>query len=398
MTALNKKIQQITPSVTLKITAAAKKMKKEGQDVVSFGAGEPDFDTPNFIKESAINSIKAGETKYTPATGLDDLKSAVVRKFKEDNDLEYSNENIIISCGAKHSIYNILQVMLDPGDEVILFCPYWVSYFEQVKLADGIPVIVDTIKTDFKINFPNLEEKINSKTKLIILNSPQNPSGVVYSEEELKKLGELLLKHEYIYIISDEIYEEIIYDGLKHQSIATLCPSLKERVITVNGLSKSYAMTGWRIGYLAAPVQIAKAIGSLQSHSTSNPTTFCQTASVTALNTDSEETKEMIKHFSRRRDLIYNLLSDIEGIEVIKPEGSFYIFPEITGLLNKKYNTQEITGSAAFAEILLKEKKVAVVPGAAFGADQFIRLSFATSDENIKKGLERIKEFIVNIK
>lgn len=265
MSALNERIKKIQPSATLKITALAKKMKKEGQDVISFGAGEPDFDTPGFIKEAAIKSINNGDTKYTPASasGLDELKAAVVNKFLNDSSLQYSPENIIISCGAKHSIYNILQVMLNPGDEVIIFSPYWVSYLEQIKLASGIPVIVDTIKTDFKINFDELEEKISSKTKLIIINSPQNPSGVVYPEDELNKLADLLLKHENIYILSDEIYERLIYDGQKQISIATVNPEIKERVIIVNGVSKTYAMTGWRIGYLAAPPEIARAIGIL---------------------------------------------------------------------------------------------------------------------------------------
>ena len=339
MSVLSERIKSVQPSATLKVTALAKKMKRQGEDVISFAAGEPDFDTPDFIKQAAVRSLDHGDTKYTPASGLDDLKSAVVNKFLNENGLEYSNENIIISCGAKHSIYNILQVMLDPTDEVILFLPYWVSYFEQVKLAQGVPVVVDTISTDFKMNFDELESKISEKTKLIIVNSPQNPSGAVYSEEELNRLAGIVLKHENIYILSDEIYEKFIYDGQKHCSISQTPhgQKIKDRIIIVNGLSKTFAMTGWRIGYMAAPAEIAKAVGVLQSHSTSNPTTFCQTASITALNSDSEQVGEMTKQFEQRRDLIYNLLNSIDGIEVKRPEGAFYIFPEVTGILNKEY-------------------------------------------------------------
>ena len=399
MSALNEKIQQIQPSATLKITAQAKKMQKQGEDVISFGAGEPDFDTPDFIKKSAIQSLNNGKTKYTPASGLEELKSAVVNKLRNENNMEYSTENIVISCGAKHSIYNILQVMIDPGDEVILFSPYWVSYFEQIKLANGIPVIIDTLKNEFKINFEELEQKISSKTKLIIVNSPQNPTGVVYSEEELDRLAGLVLKNENIYILSDEIYEKLIYDGLKFCSIAGTSNgmNLKDRIIIINGVSKTYAMTGWRIGYLAAPAEIVKGVSILQSHSTSNPTTFCQYGAITALSSDPENVKGMIAKFEQRCTLIYKLLNDIQGFKVIKPNGAFYIFPEITGILNKKYNGAEITDSVSFAEILLKEKKAAVVPGAAFGCNNYIRLSFATSDENIKNGIQRIKEFIESL-
>ena len=390
---LNKKIKQIQPSATLKITAMAKKMKKEGLDVISFGAGEPDYDTPQYIKDAAIKSINNGETKYTPASGTDELKSAVVEKLQKENNLQYANENIIISCGAKHSIYNIIQVIINDGDEVILFAPYWVSYIEQIRLAGGTPVIVDTTVTDFKLNLEELKKKISKKTKLIIINSPQNPSGVVYSKEELTGLAKILKEHEEIVIISDEIYEKLIYSGLSHYSIAQIDASLKERLILVNGLSKTYSMTGWRIGYLAAPVEVAKAVSTLQSHSTSNPTTFCQKASVTAMKTDSDDVKKMIVHFEKRRDLIYGLLNEINGFEVIKPEGSFYIFPKISMTFNKKYNGKEITDSTSFAQVLLEEKNVAVVPGVAFGCDNYIRLSFATSDENIKNGVQRIKEF-----
>jgi len=393
---LNEKIKKIPPSATLKITALAKQMIKQGEDVVNFGAGEPDFDTPNNIKQKAIESIKDGLTKYTPASGIPELKSAIVKKFKEEYNLDFSLENVCINCGAKHSLFNVMQVMLNPGDEVILFAPYWVSYLEQVKLADGVPVIVDTIKSDFKINFEELEKKITNKTKLIIINSPQNPTGVVYSYDELNKLAEIVSKYDNLYIISDEIYEKIIFDNEKFINISSTENGKKilNKILIVNGVSKSYAMTGWRIGYIVGPAEVIKAISILQSHSTSNPTTFCQTASIVALESDENDIIKRCKIFEKRRDLIYNLLSEIKGLKIFKTKGTFYIFPDLSTIINKKYNEIQITDSVVFAELLLKNKKVAVIPGVAFSAPNFIRLSFATSEENIKKGIKRIKEFI----
>ncbi len=395
---LSERIKKVQPSATLKITAAAKKMKKEGLNVVNFGAGEPDFDTPDYIKQSAINSIERGETKYTPASGMPELKNVVVKKIKDSLGLDYAAENIIISVGAKHALFNIMQAMVNPGDEVILFSPYWVSYKEQVNLASGEPVYVDTSKNNFRIDFSDLEDKITDKTKIILLNSPQNPTGVVYSKDELEQLANIVLKHNNLYIISDEIYDRLIYDGKKHYSIAQISDEIKDRTIIINGVSKTYAMTGWRIGYLAAPKEIAKAVGNLQSHSTSNPTSFCQVASITALSEEREEIGNMIRKFEERRNLIYELVSEIDGIKVTKPEGAFYIFPDISSMYGKKYNDMKIDGSLSFAEILLKEKHTAVVPGVAFGADDFIRLSFATSDEDIKEGVRRIKDFVENLK
>lgn len=394
MELLNSKIRGITPSVTLKIDALAKKMKSEGRDIISFGAGEPDFDTPDYIKEKAVESIKKGETKYTDASGTAALKAAVCAKLKRENGLEYSPSQIVISCGAKHSLYNLCQVMLEPGDEVILFSPYWVSYSEHVKLADGKPVFVDTVSTDFRINFQELKKKISSKTRLIIINSPQNPTGAVYSKEELEELSAIILKHDRLMVISDEIYEKLIFDNLSHYSIAGLGPAIKERTILVNGLSKTYAMTGWRIGYLAAPESVAAAVSSLQSHSTSNPVTFCQSASVTALEQGSEEIARMISVFAGRRDLISSLVSGIKGFSAVKPRGAFYIFPDITGVLGKKCKTTAITDDLVFSETLLKEKQVAVIPGSGFGAKNHIRLSFAVSEKSIETGIGRIREFV----
>ncbi len=395
---LSDRIKKVQPSATLKITAAAKKMKKEGLNVINFGAGEPDFDTPEYIKEAAINSIKKGDTKYTPASGMLELKNVVAEKIKKELNLDYTSENIIISVGAKHSLYNVMQAMVNPGDEVILFSPYWVSYKEQINLASGVPVYIDTTKTNFKINFDELESKITDRTKLILLNSPQNPTGVVYSKEDLERLAEIVLKHDNLYVISDEIYDKLIYDGKKHFSIAQVSEEIKDRTIIINGVSKTYAMTGWRIGYLAARKEIAKAVGNLQSHSTSNPTSFCQVASITALSEEKDEIKKMIEKFEERRNLIYSLLQDIEGIKVEKPEGAFYIFPDISAFFGKEYEGAEIKDSFTFAEVLLEKKHTAVVPGVAFGADAFIRLSFATSDDDIKEGVKRIKEFIENLK
>jgi len=400
MVKLSERVKTIKPSATLKIDAKAKQLKKEGVDVVSFGAGEPDFDTPEYIKLAAIESIKKGETKYTPASGILELKEAIVEKLKKDNNLNYKVENILISCGAKHSIYNVIQALVDKDDEVIIFSPYWVSYPEQIKLASGEIVVCPTEHNDFNIDFKILKEKINSKTKLIIINSPQNPSGCVYELDTLQKLVELLLPYEDLYIISDEIYEKIIFDNLKHISIAQLDERIKKRTIIVNGMSKSFAMTGWRIGYIASDKEIIDAINNLQSHSTSNPTTFCQTASVVALKkeNESDEIKKMLKEFSNRRDIIFNMLNNITNFKVYKPKGAFYIFPDISYYYGRKINGEIIDSSVKFCEKLLENKNVAAVPGVEFGCDNFIRLSFATSIENIKKGVERIKEFVLNLK
>ncbi len=395
---LSERVKKVNPSITLQISAKAKEMKKEGIDVISFGAGEPDFDTPDFIKTSAIESIKEGKTKYTPASGLVELKEAVVDKFKKDNNLDYNVDNIIISCGAKHSLYNTIQALVNPGDEVIIFSPYWVTYPEQVKLASGTPVIIPTADNGFEIDIDKFKSKLSEKTKLIIINSPQNPTGYVYKRETLDKIAEAVLEYDNLFVISDEIYEKIIFDGQHHFSIAELGDEIKKRTIVINGMSKSYSMTGWRIGYLAADKEIASAISKIQSQSTSNPTTFCQTASITALKADNKEIMKMVKSFSERREIIYKLLSEIDNIEIIKPDGAFYIFPKISYYYGKKIGDTIIDSSIKFAEVLLNEEKVAIVPGAAFGCDEYIRLSFATSVDNITKGVNRIKNFIKKLK
>ena len=391
---LSKRVRSISPSPTLAITAEAKKMKTQGIDVVGFGAGEPDFDTPDHIKEAAKKALDRGFTKYTPASGMRELKEAVCRKLKEENGLEYEPDQVLISCGAKHSIFNAILALCDEGDEVILPSPYWVSYPEMIKLAQAKPVIIKTTQeNNFKITPQQLEEAISSKTKLFILNSPSNPTGMIYTKDELRIISDILTEAR-IYCISDEIYEKIIYDGWEHTSIASLNPRIKELTILVNGVSKTYSMTGWRIGYAAGPKEIIQAMSNLQSHSTSNPTSVSQVAAIAALQSSQEEVRRMVDEFQRRRDHIVKRLNRIPGISCLKPPGAFYAFPDISRIIGKSYNGKIIRNSISLAQLLLYEAKVAVVPGAAFGADEHLRFSYATSMENIDKGLDRVEEFV----
>jgi len=391
---LSKRVRSISPSPTLAITAEAKKMKAQGIDVVGFGAGEPDFDTPDHIKEAAKKALDRGFTKYTPASGMRELKEAVCRKLKEENGLEYEPDQVLISCGAKHSIFNAILALCDEGDEVILPSPYWVSYPEMIKLAQAKPVIIKTTQeNNFKITSQQLEEAISSKTKLFILNSPSNPTGMIYTKDELRIISDILTEAR-IYCISDEIYEKIIYDGWEHTSIASLNPRIKELTILVNGVSKTYSMTGWRIGYAAGPKEIIQAMSNLQSHSTSNPTSVSQVAAIAALQSSQEEVRRMVDEFQRRRDHIVKRLNRIPGISCLKPPGAFYVFPDISRIIGKSYNGKIIRDSISLAQLLLYEAKVAVVPGAAFGADEHLRFSYATSMENIDKGLDRVEEFV----
>lgn len=391
---LSKRVRSISPSPTLAITAEAKKMKAQGIDVVGFGAGEPDFDTPDHIKEAAKKALDRGFTKYTPASGMRELKEAVCRKLKEENGLEYEPDQVLISCGAKHSIFNAILALCDEGDEVILPSPYWVSYPEMIKLAQAKPVIIKTTQeNNFKITSQQLEEAISSKTKLFILNSPSNPTGMIYTKDELRIISDILTEAR-IYCISDEIYEKIIYDGWKHTSIASLNPRIKELTILVNGVSKTYSMTGWRIGYAVGPKEIIQAMSNLQSHSTSNPTSVSQVAAIAALQSSQGEVRRMVDEFQRRRDHIVKRLNRIPGISCLKPPGAFYAFPDISRIIGKSYNGKIIRNSISLAQLLLYEAKVAVVPGAAFGADEHLRFSYATSMENIDKGLDRVEEFV----
>lgn len=390
--------KNISPSPTLSIDAQAKKMIAAGENVINFGAGEPDFDTPEHIKQAAVEALQKGMTRYTPVGGTPALKEAIVKKFKEDNGLDYPPEQIVVSCGAKHSLYNAIQVLCEPGDEIILPAPYWVSYLEQIKLAGGRPVIVQTrAENGFKLTVEELETVVSPRTRMIILNSPGNPTGAVYTREELAALGEVLLKRG-ITIISDEIYEKLIYDGLEHVSIASLDPGLKELTVVINGVSKAYAMTGWRIGYAAAPAPAARAMADLQSHSTSNPTSIAQAASVAALTGTQEPLKAMVVEFNRRRDYMLERLLAIPGVSCFRPGGAFYLFPSIERLIGRAYKGKTISSASDLAAILLAEARVAVVPGVAFGDDRCFRLSYATSLENIKEGLDRIGEVLTAVR
>ncbi|MBI4550528.1 MAG: pyridoxal phosphate-dependent aminotransferase [Candidatus Omnitrophica bacterium] len=386
---LARRVSSLTPSATLAIEAKAKKLKAEGLDVISFGAGEPDFDTPDYIKEAAHDALNRGLTKYTPAQGTLELRKAIAAKLKKDNGLDYSPEEVVVSCGAKHSIYNLIQVLVDEGDEVLIPAPFWLSYPEMVSLAGGKSVFIPTDEsTEFKLTPETLRKNLRSQTKLLILNSPSNPTGAVYTEAELRELAKIVREHG-LYVISDEIYEKLLYDGRRHFSIASADEAVKKLTITVNGHSKTYAMTGWRIGYIACEKEIAQAVSSLQSHSTSNPTSFAQSGAEAALRLEDAGAIEKIRSlFEKRRDLIYGEVSGIPKLVPFKAQGAFYLFINIekTGL-----------GSVAFCERLLEQKKVACVPGIAFGSDRHIRLSFATSEANITNGISRLREFVSSL-
>ena len=386
---LSKRAQNINPSLTISITTKAKEMKKQGLDVVSFAAGEPDFDTMFHIKEAAKKAIDEGFTKYTATSGIVELKEAVCAKFRRDNWLDYEPKNIIVSTGAKQSLFNMIMVLVDPGDEVIIPVPYWVSYGEMVKIAEGKCIFLKT--NNFKINLQDLEKSITPKTKMLILNSPSNPTGVVYDEKELKQIASICLKHN-IYVLSDEVYEKIIY-GKKHVSIASVNEKIKKLVIVVNGVSKSYAMTGWRIGYAAAEEEIAKAAARLQDHSTSNPCSIAQKAALAALNGPEDHMAKMVYEYKKRRDFMIERLNRIDGMIVSRPDGAFYVFANVS-----KFYSDEVKGSMAFCQKLLEDAYVAAVPGLAFGDDHYIRLSFATGMEHIKRGLDRIEKFVEKIR
>ncbi len=391
---LSQRAQKVSASLTLAISAKANKLKEAGENVISFGAGEPDFETPQYICDAACEALEIGFTRYTAASGYENLKEAVVEKFKRDNQLNYDKDQIIVSNGAKHSLFNTFQAILNPGDEVIIPVPYWLTYPETVKMGGGTPVFLDTDEEDgFKINVDKLKDKINKNTKALILNSPSNPTGSIYSKDELEEIAKLAVEND-ILVISDEIYEKIVYDGNKHISIASLNKDIKELTIVINGVSKAYAMTGWRIGYAAGPKKIIEIMSNIQSHATSNPNSIAQYASNAGLRGDHSFMKQRRNKFSERRDFMYEKINSIEGLSCLKPGGAFYIMMNIEDILGKKTAGKVIEDSFSFAEELLDEKKVAVVPGVAFGADNYIRLSYANSLENIKEGLNRIEKFI----
>ena len=378
------------------ITAQALKMKREGKKVISFAAGEPDFDTPKNIKEEAIAAIKQGFTHYTDNSGIIELKEAVIGKLKKDNKVEYKPAEIIISNGAKQCLFNALLTVCNPEDEVLLPTPCWVSYTEQIKFAQAVPIFFNTYQEDaFKLSATQVEEKISSKTKLLILNSPNNPTGAVYEMEELKKIAQLLVKYD-IYCIGDEIYEKLIYDEAEHFTIASLSNEVKAKTIIINGVSKSYAMTGWRIGYAAGPEDIISGMGKIQGHSTSNPNSIAQKASVEALNGRQETIEEMRREFDQRRKYMVEKLNQIKGVSCLKPSGAFYAFPNVSKILEKgvKYNGKRIINSFDLADFILKEAEVALIPGSAFEAEGYLRLSYATSMEDVKEGLDRIENIL----
>ncbi|HOJ77847.1 MAG TPA: pyridoxal phosphate-dependent aminotransferase [Bacillota bacterium] len=391
---LSQRALGIHPSPTLAIDAKAKQMIQEGMDVIGFGAGEPDFDTPEGITQEAINSLRRGETKYTPASGTLQLKEAVCYKMERDHGLKYNPNEVVICCGAKHALYNLFQVICDPGDEVIIPAPYWVSYSEQVVLAGAKPVFIQTTEAaGFRMTAAQFEAAITPRTVALVLNSPSNPTGAVYSKAELEAIAKVAVTHK-ILVISDEIYEQLIYENT-HHSIAALNPEIKAQTIIINGVAKTFAMTGWRIGYAVGDAKIIKAIGDLQSHSTSNPVTFCQSPSALALRQPPvNEINQMVQEFKKRRDYMVNVINQIPGISCRKPEGAFYVFANISGLIGKDLAGKIINNGDDFAEVLLEKANVAVVPGTGFGAPGYIRLSYATSMEKIEKGLERIKRFV----
>ncbi|WP_447983092.1 pyridoxal phosphate-dependent aminotransferase [Nitrospira sp. Nam74] len=388
---------RIVPSPTLSITATAKAMVAQGIDVIEFASGEPDFDTPDLVKDAAYTAIKNGFTKYTPASGIDELKLAVVKKLETEQGLRYDKSQILISCGAKHTLYNIAEALFEQGDEVIIPSPFWVSYPDQVLLNDATPVLLETKEADaYVVRRLDLEAKITPKTKAIIINSPCNPTGATYNRECLEEIADIAARHDLV-IISDEIYEKIIYDGVPHISIATLGPEIAARTVIVNGVSKAYAMTGWRIGYAAGPKSLIAAMANIQSQSTSNPTSISQKAAAAALRDGAPFTQQMLKEFDRRRRFMVDRLNAMSGVTCSMPTGAFYAFPNVSGLFNRAHAGGKIQAAADLATYLLQEAKVAVVPGEPFGSASHIRLSYATSMDAITRGLDRMESALAKL-
>jgi aspartate aminotransferase len=391
---VSKRAQAVPPSATIAVDSKAKQMKAQGIDVIGFGAGEPDFDTPDFIKESAIKALKAGKVRYTPAEGTLELRTAVAEKLKRDNNLTYAPEQVIVNIGAKHSIYAAMQAVIDPGDEVIMPAPFWVTYPETIKLAEGTMKVVETDpKNEFKMTAEQLKAALTKKTAMVVLNSPNNPGGFTYTPDELAALAKALEGTEVV-VLSDEIYEKLIYGNTKFISFAALSADAYNRTLTVNGLSKTYAMTGWRLGYTAGPANVIKAMARLQSHMTQNAVTFTQDAAITALRDTSDTIEKMRLEFEKRSKIIADLLGAIPGVVCPRPTGAFYAFPDVSKHFGRTIGGTKIAGSMEFAQALLEQANVAVVPGAPFGAPNNIRLSFACSIPNIEKGVNRIAEWL----
>ena len=391
---LSDRCLQIAPSVTLAIDSKAKALKAQGLDVIGFGAGEPDFNTPEYIRDAAKRALDEGMTKYTPVAGTMALREQIVKKLKDDNGLIYTVNEIIVSNGAKHSLFNALSAIVNPGDEVLIPAPCWVSYPEMVRMVGGVPVLVHGAEEDnFLVSIEELAAHVTEKTKALILNTPNNPCGNIWPKERLQQIAKLAVEKQF-FVISDEIYEKLIYDGNEHVSIASLGEDIKAQTILVNGVSKSYAMTGWRIGYIAAPQHLVKAMTSFQSHATSNPNSIAQYAAAEALMNGKTYMREMTAEFDARRKIMHKLINSIDGLSANLPSGAFYVMMNISGLVGKSYNGQKIEGSTSFAEILLSEKNVAVVPAKAFGSDVHVRLSYAVSRDRIEAGLRRIADFV----
>lgn len=394
MTALADRTKLIKPSVTLAIAAKAGKLRSEGVDVVNFSAGEPDFDTPEHIKAAAVEALRKGMTKYTDVKGIEPLREAIAQKYRREHDLDYRREDVLVSCGAKHSLYNVLQAVVNPGDEVLIPAPYWVSYSDMALLAGGVPKLIPTNEaTGFRITPAQLDGALTPKTKVFLLNSPCNPTGATYNREQLLDMAAILLHHSCI-ILADDIYEKIVYDGFEVHNIVTLCAALKERTVIINGVSKTYAMTGWRIGYALGPSDIIAAAAKIQSQSTSNPTSIAQAAALEAVRGPQDAVAMMVHEFQKRRNVIVDRLNAIDGIRCLKPEGAFYVFPNIAGLFGKSIAGTRLTSPCDVADYLLEEAKVAGVPGEDFGSREHIRFSYATSLEDIEKGCARISDAV----
>ncbi|MGZ8495236.1 MAG: pyridoxal phosphate-dependent aminotransferase [Candidatus Binatia bacterium] len=397
MTVLAERTKLIKPSVTLAIAAKAGKLRADGIDVVNFSAGEPDFDTPEHIKAAAIDALRKGMTKYTDVRGIEPLRAAIAKKYQEEYGLSYRKEDIIVSCGAKHALYNLLQAVVNPGDEVLIPAPYWVSYADMALLAGGVPKLIATDESSgFRITPEQLQTALSPRTKVFILNSPGNPTGATYSKDELLAIGKVLGQHPCL-IFADDIYDKIVYDGFAVHNIVALCPHLRERTIIVNGVSKTYAMTGWRIGYAMGASDVIAAAGKIQSQSTSNPTSIAQWAALAALRGPQDTVAVMVREFHKRRAVIVELLNAIAGIHCLKPAGAFYVFPNIAALIGKSANGKKLNSPCDVADYLLEEAKVAGVPGEDFGSHQHIRFSYATSLPDIEKGCTRIRDAVAKL-
>jgi len=391
---VSKRAQAVPPSATIAVTTLAKQLQAEGKDVIGFGAGEPDFDTPDFIKEAAVKALKAGRTKYTPASGTVELRQAIAAKLRKENNLNYTAEQIIVNLGAKHSIYEAMQAVLDAGDEVILARPYWVTYIETIKLANATARIIETDKANsYKITPQQLRDAVTEKTAMFLINSPNNPGGFTYTPQELKELAKVLEGTD-VMVLSDEIYEKLIYGDTRFASFASVSEDAFKRTLTVNGLSKAFSMTGWRLGYTAGPVEVIKAMGRLQDHMTSNAVTFAQDAAIAALNDSSDTVEQMRRQFERRGEYMAGRLNAIKGVNCLQPTGAFYCFPDVSGIYGRTINGAGINGSMDFAKALLEQANVAVVPGLPFGCDENVRLSFACSMEKITQGLDRLEKWL----